>query len=83
MEPTSKLRVVTADAPEALRVIRQEVEEATGLAAQPEIQEVERSELVVELRLAGATVVAPGLVARRGPIRRAPRPPAPCCRRGR
>jgi hypothetical protein len=64
MEPTSKLRVVTADAPDALRVVRQLVEEATGLAAEPEIQEVDGSELVVELRLAGPTVAAPGLVAR-------------------
>lgn len=64
MEPTSKLRVVTTDGPDALRVVRQEVEEATGRAAEPEIQEVDGRELVVELALAGPTAVAPGLVAR-------------------
>jgi hypothetical protein len=64
MEPTSKLRVVTTDTPDALRVVREEVEEATGLAAEPEIQEVDGGELVVELRLAGPTPVVPGLVAR-------------------
>lgn len=64
MEPTSKLRVLTRDTPDALRVLREEVEEATGRAAEPEIQEVDGPELVVELRLAGPTPVAPGLVAR-------------------
>lgn len=64
MEPTTKLRVVTADRPDALQVVRQGVEEATGLAAEPEIQEVDGSELVVELRLGGPPAAAPALVAR-------------------
>ncbi len=64
MRPTSKLRVVTADSPDALHVIRQEVEGATGLAVEPEIQEVDGPDLVVELRLLDSSTVVPGLVTR-------------------
>jgi hypothetical protein len=64
MSTTNKLRVITTDAPDALQVIKQEVEEATGFAVEPEIQEVDGADLVVELRLAGPTPAAPSLVAR-------------------
>ncbi len=68
--PVSKLRVVTSDSPDALDVIRHEVEGATGLAVEPEIQELDGTELVVELRLLDASTVVPGLVARA--VRRSP-----------
>ncbi len=64
MRPTSKLRVVTSDSPDALDVIRHEVEGATGLAVEPEIQEIDGADLVVELRLVDSSAVVPGLVAR-------------------
>ncbi len=64
MRPTSKLRVVTSDSPDALAIIRQEVEGATGLAVEPEIQEIDGPDLVVELRLLESSAVVPGLVAR-------------------
>jgi hypothetical protein len=48
---------------DALDVVKVEVETATGFAAQPVFQEIERSELVVELRLAGSGAADPGHIA--------------------
>jgi hypothetical protein len=48
---------------DALDVVRTEVESATGFAAQPVFQEVDHSELVVELRLAGSSGADHGHIA--------------------
>jgi hypothetical protein len=64
MEPTSKLRVVVPDGANALRVVTTEIEEATGIALEPELQEVDGDDLVVELRLADSSICDPKLVVR-------------------
>jgi hypothetical protein len=64
MEPTSKLRVVVPDGANALRVVTTEIEEATGIALEPELQEVDGGDLVVELRLADSSNCDSRLVVR-------------------
>jgi hypothetical protein len=64
MEPTSKLRVVVPDGANALRVVTTEIEEAAGIALEPELQEVDGGDLVVELRLADSSICDPKLVVR-------------------
>jgi hypothetical protein len=63
MASTSKLRIAVPDKADALDVVKVEVESATGFAAQPVFQEIERSELVVELRLADSSAADPGHIA--------------------
>ena len=63
MTSTSKLRVATPDIADALDAVKVEVEGATGIAEQPVFQEIDRSELVVELSLADAGAVDPGHIA--------------------
>lgn len=63
MEPTSKLRVAIADGEDALQVVTAEIEEAIGIGVEPEFQEIERGDLVVELRLADPSVPDSRLVA--------------------
>jgi hypothetical protein len=62
--PVNKIRIATPDTDHALGNVRVEVERATGFAAELEFQEIDRRDLVVELRLADANAVQPGLVAR-------------------
>jgi hypothetical protein len=62
--PVNKIRIATPDTDNALGTVRVEVERATGFAAELEFQEIDRTDLVVELRLADADAVQPGLVAR-------------------
>jgi hypothetical protein len=64
MEPTSKLRVAVPDGANALRVVTAEIEEATGIAFEPELQEVDGGDLVVELRLADSSIGDSKLVVR-------------------
>jgi hypothetical protein len=61
--PVNKIRIATCDTDDALGNVRAEVERATGFAAELEFQEIDRTDLVVELRLAAANAVQPGLVA--------------------
>ncbi len=63
MPSTSKLRIAIPDIAHALDVVKVGVESATGFAAQPIFQEVECSELVVELRLADSSAADPGHIA--------------------
>jgi hypothetical protein len=60
----NKIRIATSDNDNALGNVRVEVERATGFAAELEFQEIDCTDLVVELRLADASAVRPGLVAR-------------------
>jgi hypothetical protein len=62
--PVNKIRIATPDTDNALGNVRVEIERATGFAAELEFQEIDRTDLVVELRLADASAVQPGLVAR-------------------
>jgi len=64
MEPTSKLRVALPDREDALQVVTSEIEEATGIGFEPEFQEVDRGDLVVELRHASSSAIDSKLVAR-------------------
>lgn len=64
MTPVNKIRIATPDTDDALGNVRVEVERATGFAAELEFQEIDCTDLVVELRLADADAVQPGLVAR-------------------
>ncbi len=64
MKKTSKLRIATVDRSDALDFVRLAVEGATGFAVEPEFQEADRDELVVEVRLTGDHVVDPRLAAR-------------------
>ena len=64
MEPTSKLRVAVPDGANALRFVTAEIEEATGIALEPELQEVDGGDLVVELRLADWSICDSKLVVR-------------------
>jgi hypothetical protein len=64
MAPTSKLRVATPDVADALDVVKVEVEGATGFAVEPQFQEIDRADLVVEMRLTDSYDAEPGLVAR-------------------
>jgi hypothetical protein len=62
--PVNKIRIATPDTDHALGAVKVEVERATGFAAQLEFQEIDSTELVVELRLTDSSTVRPGLVAR-------------------
>jgi hypothetical protein len=64
MTTTSKLRVSVSDQADALEILRSEVEGATGFAVEPELQEAEHDELVVEMRFTGLVTPEPQLVAR-------------------
>jgi hypothetical protein len=64
MTTTSKLRVSVSDQADALEILRSEVEGATGFAVEPELQEAEHDELVVEMRFTGLVSPEPQLVAR-------------------
>jgi hypothetical protein len=62
--PVNKIRIATPDTDDALGNVKVEVERATGFAAELEFQEIDCTDLVVELRLADSNAVQPGLVAR-------------------
>jgi hypothetical protein len=62
--PVNTIRIATPDTDHALGDVKVEVERATGFAAHLELQEIDSTELVVELRLADSSAVRPGLVAR-------------------
>ena len=64
MTTTSKLRVSVADQADALEILRSEVEGATGFSVEPELQEAEHDELVVEMRFTGLVTPEPQLAAR-------------------
>jgi hypothetical protein len=64
MTTTSKLRVSVADQADALEILRSEVEGATGFSVEPELQEAEHDELVVEMRFTGPVTPEPQLAAR-------------------
>ncbi len=64
MTAASKLRVATADAPDALDLMKVGVETATGFAVEPQFQEIDCGDLVVEMRLTDSQAAAPQLVAR-------------------
>ena len=64
MTTTSRLRVAISDTAEALKIVKLEVEGATGYPVRPEFQESEFEELVVELRLGATGVAEPNLIAR-------------------
>jgi hypothetical protein len=57
MTHSNKLRVATADMENALELVTVEVERATGFAVQPVLQEIDRADLVVELRLPDSDAV--------------------------
>jgi hypothetical protein len=63
MTSTSKLRIAVPDVADALDAVKFEVEEATGFAVEPVFQEIDRSELVVELCLADSNAADPRRVA--------------------
>jgi hypothetical protein len=63
MEPTGKLRVAIPDRDNALEVVTTEIEEATGISVAPEFQEIDRGDLVVEVRLDDADAADAELVA--------------------
>jgi hypothetical protein len=60
----NKIRIATTDTNDALGSVKTHVERATGFAATLEFQEIDQTELVVELRLVDWNAVRPGLVAR-------------------
>ena len=64
MTIVNKIRIATPDTDDALGNVKLEVERATGFSAQLEFQEIDHTELVVELRLVDWNSVRPGLVAR-------------------
>jgi hypothetical protein len=64
MTTTSKLRVSVADQADALEILRSEVEGATGFSVEPELQEAEHDELVVEMRFTGLVTPEPQVAAR-------------------
>jgi len=49
MTVARKLRVATPDSSDALRLVQDGFEEVTGLFVEPELQEVDRGELIVEI----------------------------------
>jgi len=49
MTVARKLRVATPDSSVALRLVQVGFEEVTGLFVEPELQEVDRGELIVEI----------------------------------
>ena len=59
-----KLRIAVADGPMALQLATGRVSSAIGLDAQPDFQEVDRTELIVELSIAEAHNRRPGDIAR-------------------
>lgn len=64
MEQAGRLRVALADTPDALNLVAAEVQDATGLMAQADFQEIElRGELVVELRIGDPGGCAPSDLA--------------------
>jgi hypothetical protein len=69
MAAARKLRIVTRDDDEALARLQDGIEEATGLAVEPELQEIEHGALIVEVVLEEpssypVTPPAPALVTR-------------------
>lgn len=63
MTTTGKLRVAVTDGSQALQFVTSGIEDATGVAIEPEFQEIDRGDLVVELRLPSANVADAKLVA--------------------
>ena len=63
MAHTGKLRVAVPDGLQALQVVTTGIEEATGVCIEPELQEIDRGDLVVELRLTDAAVADARLFA--------------------
>ncbi len=51
---TSKLRIALRDNPEDIEFVRTKVEADTGMVLEPEFQEIDTTQLIVELRVAGA-----------------------------
>jgi hypothetical protein len=64
MASTIKLRVSLADTSSAIDLVMDRIQHATGLAAQPDYQELDRRELIVELSLPYAQVRQPSGLAR-------------------
>ena len=63
MSSTSKLRVAITDDTDALDVVKLEVERATGFEAQPVLQEMDHTELVVEMQLSDSNAADPRRIA--------------------
>jgi hypothetical protein len=59
VRPTKKLRVAVPDVINALDVVRSEVKRATGFDAMPVFQELDHSDLVIEVNIANATDADP------------------------
>ncbi len=51
---TSKLRIALRDNPDDIEFVRTKVEADTGMVLEPEFQEIDTTQLIVELRVAGA-----------------------------
>jgi hypothetical protein len=62
--PFTKLRLAVADGPSALQVATAKVHLATGLGVRPEFQEIDRSDLIVELSLSDTLGCTPGQLGR-------------------
>jgi hypothetical protein len=60
----NNLRVAIPDAADALETVKVEIEGVTGFAVQPVFQEIEGSDLLVELRLVDSNAANPGRIAR-------------------
>jgi hypothetical protein len=63
MSSTSKLRVAIPDRTDALDVVKGGVERATGFVAQPVLQEIDYTDLVVEVQLSDSNAADPRRVA--------------------
>jgi hypothetical protein len=63
MPSKSKLRVAIADGSDALEVVTVEVERATGFVAQPVLQEIDYTDLVVEVQLSDSNAADPRRIA--------------------
>ena len=63
MSSTSKLRVAIPDDTDALDVVTLEVERATGFEAQPVLQEMDHTDLVVEMQLTDSNAADPRRIA--------------------
>jgi hypothetical protein len=63
MSSTSKLRVAIPDRTDALDVVKVEVERATGFVAQPVLQEIDYTDLVVEVQLSDSNAANPRRIA--------------------
>jgi hypothetical protein len=63
MSSTNKLRVAIPDGTDALDVVKVEVERATGFDVQPVLQEIDYTDLVVEVKLSDSNSADPRHIA--------------------